>query len=98
MCLKNKSDEFSFPSILILFTCVILNSSNKLLKLGTSFLLALYLECQTVIACVEIRCWETTSGQRILVYCGGTNFRLFCILNITQDHSEKQAESALGNC
>jgi hypothetical protein len=42
MCLK-KLGEFSFPSILIQFTCVISNSSNKWLKSGTSFWLALYM-------------------------------------------------------
>jgi hypothetical protein len=42
MCLK-KVGEFSFPSTLIMFTSVILNSSNKLLKSGTSFLLVLYI-------------------------------------------------------
>jgi hypothetical protein len=38
---EKKISEFSFPSILILFTCVTLNSSNILLKSGTSFWLAL---------------------------------------------------------
>jgi hypothetical protein len=34
--------EFSFPSVLILFICVTWNLSNKLLKSGTYFWLALY--------------------------------------------------------
>jgi hypothetical protein len=41
MCL-NETCDFSFYSILILCTSVILNSSNKLLKSGTSFWLDLY--------------------------------------------------------
>jgi hypothetical protein len=69
-----KFGEFSFPSILILFTCTVLNSSNKLLKSGTSFWLALYYLVPVISWCVclsgmyddfGIRCLKKQNYSRI---------------------------------